>query len=372
MGKTSLKALVNKPALMTHKEDSFWPIPDQFMGVEIEIEGYDADDLTRHIVNGEPYWAQHRDGSLRGRNAVELVLNQPMMGNNLKEAIHYYFRTFKTVTPSPRTSIHIHVNMLQDEESLEGLKNMVILYYMYEDAFFAIADENRKWNGYCNPFSDQPPDILKALMQHEDINTVARVLRNSAEVNQNRYYGLNINALQRYGTLEFRHLPLITDESKLLDWMKMIMELKLAGSRMADEGVTPGQVFLCPDDLIKLQSYMPTYGKTLLQYVDQGTAFARMGNVTALRIRQHRRNKSVEGNGAWGRFLKAQEEAGRKIQEAPPRNPLDVWDEMQRRVANGEPVDAIERAEALAAAQREERRQRDERARAARRGDAEP
>jgi hypothetical protein len=315
--KTSLQGVLNRPALCVSKPDEFWPIPDQFVGVEIELEGQSAKEVAAHRNNGRPFWAEHEDGSLRG--GIEYVLAQPTMGNTLREAIHYFFRNFKTFTESPRTSIHVHLNMLQENETLEGLKNMVVLYYMFENAFFIIADENRKWNGYCNPFEDNPPEVMATILGVPDVEELRGSLAVSAGRNTNRYYGLNINSLQKYGTLEFRHLPLVRDEERLFSWIKLLMELKKAANIMADEGTSPEELFKTPDDLGLLEKYMPLFGHTLLGIVGTGEAFVRLSAVVTLGVREARRHGRVGNNKAFARFQKVQMEEGRSVSQKPKK-----------------------------------------------------
>lgn len=303
MGNTRLKEVTGQSPILSFKEDGFWIIPDQFIGLEIEIENYSDDQLYKHEKAGSPFWERHNDGSLR--NGTEFVLSQAMMGTTLREAISYFFRTFTTYEATPRTSIHVHLNMRQENETIEGLRNLIILYYMYEDAFFAIADNNRKWCSYCNPFEDSPPRILEVLVNEElNSSTLAKELRSSAATNQNRYYGLNLNALNKFGTIEFRHFPLVHDETRLVDWVNLIMELKLAANTMAEEGLTVWQVFNSPDDIPKLKNYMPRFGELLLSSCDSARAFTRMANVRGLAVRETRRHGLVkEDQLAFATFL---------------------------------------------------------------------
>jgi hypothetical protein len=331
MSKTSLRRMFDKPALHVFQPDNFWPMPDQFIGVEIELEGQSKKDILVHNNNGAPFWVQHQDGSLR--NGVEFVLSQPMMGSTLKEAIHYFFRTFKTYDDNPRTSIHVHINMLQDDESLEGLRNFLVLYYAFEDPFFQIADEARKWNGYCNPFEDDPPDILQAIMRHDDPKEVTRYMRDGGN-GGGRYYGLNLLALGRFGTLEFRHLPLVRDEQRLFDWIMLIMELKKAANRMADEALTPAQVFSSPFEFKKLPEYMPQFGEILLRYIDPQIAYIRMCNINALRLPMAGDHHDLTTNKAWQLYVETQKKSGRKsaaktvkVKKAIPRPGARVWED---------------------------------------------
>lgn len=285
MSRTRLKELTGQSPILSFKEDSFWVIPDQYIGLEMELENYSEAQVRKYLKDGAPFWVQHNDGSLR--NGTEFVLDQAMMGTTLRQAIDYFFTTFTKYEASPRTSIHVHLNMRQENETVEGLRNLIVLYYMYEDAFFQIADINRKWCSYCNPFEDTPPRILEVIMNEQmPMELMMGELRLSAQTNQNRYYGLNLNALNKFGTVEFRHFPLVHDQTRLVDWINLIMELKLAATTMADEGLYPWQVFTTPDEITKLLTYMPKFGGLLLSHSDAARAFTRMSNVRTLSIRE--------------------------------------------------------------------------------------
>lgn len=318
MGNIKLNSVIRQAAFISPISDEFWPIPDQYIGVEIELEGQSKKEVQAHRDRGSPFWAEHEDGSLR--NGIEYTLNQAMMGSGLRDAINYFFDNFTKFTASPRTSIHVHMNMRQDNETVEGLRNMVVLYYMYEDAFFQIADENRKWSSYCNAFEDTPPELLEAVVdQTLSIERLEEALHRSARTNVNRYYGLNLNALAKFGTLEFRHFPLVDNRERLVDWLKLLMELKQAANTMADAGLCPWDVFQTPDEVVKIAEYMPQFGNTLLGHVDAGRAFTRMVNVRNLAVKKVRREGyELKVNKCWLRFLDNQKKQG-KTASAPAK-----------------------------------------------------
>jgi hypothetical protein len=300
-----LNKLIGKRAIVIPLEDSFWPLSDQFVGLEMEIEQYNKTQLKEHQAKyGDTIWTPHNDGSLRG--GIELVLTQPLMGRQLSDAINVWFDTFTKYAASPRTSIHVHLNMCQDNDTLEVLTNMIVLYYMYEDSFFHIADENRKWCSYCNPFEDNPPQILLDTLSIDAVKTLHGNLIESAGTNTNRYYGLNLNALQRFGTLEFRHLPLVYQRERLVDWISLIMELKLAARKLATEGLTPYTAFPEATDLAKLeQHYMPRFGRLLQSFVDHRTALQRMNNLAALLLPRVKSTYEMGKNKAWAKYIEA-------------------------------------------------------------------
>lgn len=319
MKNDSLNKVINQSPLMTFKEDPFWPISDQFCGIEIEIENFSNRELDEHIHRGSPFWVTHDDHSLR--NGIEYVLSQPMMGAQLREAIDYFYNNITKFTISPRTSIHVHFNMRQEYETIGGLRNLVVLYYMFEESFFRIADETRKWNGYCNPFEDTPPQILEDIMTYEEVKELSYALRKSAAVNENRYYGLNLNALTRYGTVEFRHLPLVADRKRLVDWVCLLQEFKKAAGKITEAGLTPVDVFKSPADIQKLRDYMPLFAEQLLAYADPVKVFGRMANVNGLSLPKQRAVGGLAKNAAWTRFLEKQNKPLEPDIAAPKKAP---------------------------------------------------
>ena len=330
MGLTKLRGLVRQSALISPMPDDFWPLPDQYIGLEMELEGQRAGDVRAHRERGAPFWTDHQDGSLR--NGIEYVLSQPLMGAQLRQAIDYFYDNFKTFTPSPRTSIHVHMNMRQENETIEGLRNLVVLYYMFEKAFFHIADENRKWSAYCNAFEDIPPEILNAVVNEErSTDHLFAVLEDSAGRNQNRYYGLNLNALHKFGTLEFRHFPLVADRERLVQWLRLLMELKAAANRMAERETSPWKLFEKPEDVHELPRWMPEFGEQLLQYVTAGQAFVRMVNVRGLALPQTynvRQNLRLSDNTVYKKFIETQAARGvvKKAKATKPKAGGPVFD----------------------------------------------
>lgn len=335
VGRSSLNKLIGKPALLKHESSDQWPIQDQFVGIEIELENLSYAQQRLHEQEGMPYWEAHGDGSLR--NGIEYVLRDPLLGSQLSNAISYFFQRFTEYADGPRTSIHVHLNMRQDEDTFEGLKNLLVLYYMYEDAFFKLADVNRKWCAYCNPFEDNPPDILTAVLRLDPEKAQKELfghLNVSAAINTNRYYGLNINALQRFGTIEFRHFPLVREEVRLVEWIKLTMELKLAGRKLAEEGKQVSDLITCEQDMPKLREYFPNFWDILTKYVDNKTAFIRMSNVLGLTLPTERATgRGLGTNKAWEKYASEQKKRGREVVEKAAKK--------RKLVADIEPVQPL-------------------------------
>lgn len=195
-------------------------------GIEVEVEGKDIKDYVVG-VDGEvsTFWASEGDGSLRGEESMEYVLNQPVVKEELPLALYdlEHSMTFNgtTVDESERTSVHVHINYTNN--TIAEVINTCILYYMVEEALFKFCGEFRKNNFYCLPVTDAqyPIEFLKTLASRP---SKCR-LTNFDEL---RYSALNLAALKKYGSLEFRGLRGTTDANTILQWCRILYSIKEA------------------------------------------------------------------------------------------------------------------------------------------------
>lgn len=301
MGKSGLFDLTGQQPILVPKSDSCWVLPEQFLGLEIEIEDFKPTQVNRLLrVSGN--WIGVEDHSLRG--GIELVFSQALMGQQLSEAIDEFFDNVTSYSNGPRTSIHVHVNMRQEEDTPASLRNLCVLYYMYEDAFFAFAEESRKWCSYCNPFEDSPPDVLTAVIRGDSMKDIRRLIQDASEGRTNRYYGLNLLALVRHGTVEFRHMPCVKDRERVVEWIQLIMELKYAATLMAAEGKGPFELFADIELLASLSEYMPRFGERLRDLVPDVVAYRKLGLASMYRSGNRRlESYGIHNNATFNRYV---------------------------------------------------------------------
>lgn len=224
MKKKSVAAIFNKPLRKVRKEASIaWPLPDQLMGVEVEVEFRDG---YRDPENFREYWTNHRDGSLR--NGTEFVLASPMKGNMLSEAIAALFDGSK-FERSTTGSTHIHVDMTDENSTYEVIQTMTMLVYVLESVFFAAIDSGREWCGYTNRLMSAPESLIGRALNAKSENDYADLV-NMCQDSRNigRYYGCNLQALDKYGSIEFRYFPTATSRQELIEWIKLCMNIKKA------------------------------------------------------------------------------------------------------------------------------------------------
>lgn len=175
------------------------------IGIEVEVENIRA---VNHL---NKVWQSKNDGSLRN-NGIEFV-SRPIYACDAPAVLHdlmveslgadYCF--------SPRTSVHIHLDM-QEQEGEDAI-NLLMLYTMFERLFYKFVGRGRIKNIYCVPLTETQ------LIQ----NTVVQGLRPDR---WSKYTGLNLKTLESYGTIEFRHMHGTPDVRKLCVWIDLITKLK--------------------------------------------------------------------------------------------------------------------------------------------------
>lgn len=275
--KKSMNALFGKNRVKQAAPDSRWALPSELIGIEIEVENfdYDTDDAAREL---RPEWVMHSDGSLR--NGVEWVLAGPLAGSDLHTAIDKFFDRKYRYTMSERTSVHLHVNA-SDDLSVDQFRNIFSVMYLIEPAVFRWADENRKWCGYCQPLTDFNPSRLAQILSDND-SEASFVKAVRGQQNSDRYYGLNVAAFHKHGTLEFRYFPCTTDKAVLISWIQFVMEVK----RAALSYESPAQLFSAMDTEEKVRRFIgkhfPSCAERLMSTLDIMETLKRAEHLAAL------------------------------------------------------------------------------------------
>lgn len=246
-----------------------WPIPEQLVGLEIEVENTSG---IVHPVAYETFWNKVKDGSLR--SGSEYVLKMPLKGDTLTRAIHdlYHGTKFERTTTG---STHIHLDMLESQTSHEVTKLLVLMMFVFEGAIFAIADKGREWCGYTNKLASAPDVLVGSVLNASEDNGYNELVQTCLDRHGlGRYYGINVMALAKYGSLEFRYFPTATSAEELIEWVHLMQTFKLAAMQLGT-----AQAFL---DTVEneelydrfLSTYLPRYKDVFIQEVPQYQAVA--------------------------------------------------------------------------------------------------
>ncbi len=205
-----------------HKYD-----PD-VIGIEIEMEGQGLATIQERldgISSPKNMWFQKGDGSLRGESC-EWVLARPLEPIKAYEWLDRLWDMQDILTvarfqPSRRCGVHIHVNC--QELTQKQVYNFIAMYLLWENILIQWAGHEREGNFFCLRGMDAR--YLTARLAHHRQTDQWRDLQDDLV----RYAALNVGALFRFGSLEFRALPTPSNTNRTIkDWANMMIQLKRA------------------------------------------------------------------------------------------------------------------------------------------------
>ncbi len=186
---------------------------DEFCGIEIEVEN-----ITKYPEEFKGIWTMKADGSLRN-NGQEFV-SPPIRGDQLSKALTLFYNYLQTeATFSPRTSIHVHLNVL--DNTIDLISSIILLYLVFERSLYRFIGHDRDKSVFCVPMQDT---ARVANLFHDFKFQLEQ--RGAIQGNDTRYTGLNTASLHNFGTLEFRQLHGTRDLDLVCNWINLLTSLK--------------------------------------------------------------------------------------------------------------------------------------------------
>ncbi len=201
------------------------PLSKGVFGVEIECEGRNLNPID------SPTWITERDGSLRGdfpSCSSEYVMRQPVTALRLNKAIDELIDHQKKATLkfSFRTSVHVHINV--QEYTTDELLAFIYACLILEEPLMNFCGESRKGNRFCLRMKDAEgyDRTLNSLFQHgwraiQGLNGDAI-----------RYSAINIHALKKYGSVEFRGMRGNMDRDVLIPWCHTLLNIRNTATKL--------------------------------------------------------------------------------------------------------------------------------------------
>jgi len=188
------------------------------IGIEVECEG-------QHLATPALYWHVVGDGSLRAHenNApVEYVLKSPVKRKEVTKVLNHLHKTWidhkAIIPPSPRTSVHIHVNVQELE-----FKNVITFYCVYnilEDLLIKFCGKEREGNLFCLSSSDAA-HVIQLLC-----DIVAQQNWGGFRSQKFKYSSVNFASIPKFGSLEFRAMRGTRDIDVIKTWVSMLLKVK--------------------------------------------------------------------------------------------------------------------------------------------------
>ena len=179
-----------------------------YFGIEYEIEAIKS---MGDIVGNN--FSCIKDGSLR-HNGIEFITRPSFLDETLVlfHILHNNICFNEDYDPfSERTSIHVHVNCLNLHKYT--LLNLIKLYIITEPLWMKFFSEDRQNSIFCVPISST---ILQSKL-NGGLYTLIK--------HWHKYTAFNIVPLQKYGTIEFRHMEGHNDFNRFKCWLSAIRNL---------------------------------------------------------------------------------------------------------------------------------------------------
>ena len=288
------------------------------IGIEIEIEGRNL----KYPISR--FWNAVQDGSLRG-HSIEYVLKNPSTKKRVKKKLEFLkneLREYGSVLqPSDRCGVHVHVNC-QDMTTRQVI-NFAVVYLILEDLLVAMCGSDREGNLFCLRASDADSIItgLRRSSQVEDLHNM--------QGNLYRYASMNLAALSKFGSVEFRAFQTPKDLMDINRWVETLLQIRdysLSYNNTYDviEGISMGGTYNFVNEILgKYAQYLPKKGQE--EMIMEG--LRRVQEIAYVKPKKNKRKYPTWGGVA---PIGAQElvagEAERLIREQPqvePRADLD-------------------------------------------------
>jgi hypothetical protein len=202
-------------------------IPSTVFGVEVEVEA-----ATPSPERDTVLWAATADNSLRGYSK-EYILNTPSPLAETINAVEVLYRRFAknnvVLHDSMRAGVHIHIN--QTHKTLKQVVTFLCAYWLVEDYLIeTYCGTERSGNLFCLRLKDAEAPLSQL---YRRLWTKTYPLVTTMEADLFRYGSVNIGALSKLGTLEFRALRTPTTSRPLVAWLTVLDHLHTAAETYA-------------------------------------------------------------------------------------------------------------------------------------------
>lgn len=232
--------------------DTGVPAPKGVYGIEVEIEFEDKGSGLPEGVYVPDGWVSHSEHSLR--NGIEYVFDKPAGPLGMSKRVgrlYDHLDKLPVVWDSIRTSVHTHINM--SNETLLDTYKFITAYTLLEEVILNYCDQRRRGNLFC--LNVKEGESLAHQLK-SDIANYKCLSFAANHVNSIRYAGMNLAALHRFNSLEFRSLHGGANRSEVIQWSKMLKHLLVHSKRYRSPQTIIDKYFVT-DPLVFMRSLLP-------------------------------------------------------------------------------------------------------------------
>lgn len=177
-------------------------------GIELEL-GIDFDKLNDRVELPDG-WNSHEEHC--GSEIVSPIL----VGRNgifqIRECLRSIWDAFKSIVFDD-CGMHVHVDI--QDFTLGNIKNLLRLGTRFDEIIYSIMDPSRYENTYCHhlDYDDSAIDSCRTIQHLYDLQ------------DGERYYGINIMAFGKHGTVEFRYARGTADWAVIYSLVSMYLRM---------------------------------------------------------------------------------------------------------------------------------------------------
>lgn len=185
-----------------------------YTGVELEF----SDAETILPVDGPFLWMVDTDHSIRGQCPRELTFSGALSPDLAERAVlSLTDMGLGKFEVNDTCGFHVHVDVR--DLTVAELRNVLFLYLVVERALYRYCGAAREASNFCVPLNRTLSDVLGAFLTNEvpDIP------------NNMRYCGLNLAAVRKFGSIEFRMHPATKVITDIINWVNMCCAIKVHG-----------------------------------------------------------------------------------------------------------------------------------------------
>ena len=197
-----------------HGITSNLPLPNQLVGIELEIENFSIEFEQR--FGGITFTA---DGSLRSSPkgiGIEAI-TQPVAIQFVPSLLTGFYKKFEITADNytERCSTHVHFNV--QHLTLDQISTICLVYQTVERLLFRYIGHNRGENIFCVPWNQC----------NLSYNIVSKIAADSSNAFRRwqKYSALNLIPITTQGTMEFRHLYGTCDVALIVEWISIIAKM---------------------------------------------------------------------------------------------------------------------------------------------------
>jgi hypothetical protein len=156
-------------------------------------------------------WRRDADGSLRGYSSE--YISPPLHLADVRTRVSQLMAALAPANPildSPRTSIHVHVNVTKVDHT--DLWTSIMYAWLLEHTLLDKCSVHRRKNRFCCPLSQATLERTSKLLDNSTVNF-------NYPPNQFKYSAIALHTISSIGTVEFRSKEFTTNVDEIVDWV---------------------------------------------------------------------------------------------------------------------------------------------------------